>query len=125
MYSSTAPQAYRQSAVMTASPMQLVVMLYDGAAKFLRQAIAAHEAGRAIDAGAPIGRAQAIVEELLATLDVEQGGEIATQLQGFYVFCLAELASARLEAKPDRLPAILELLVELRGSWAELVTRQG
>ena len=105
--------------------MQLVVMLYDGATKFLRQSLAAHEAGEPASAGAPIGRAMAIVEELLATLDIEQGGEIASQLQGVYVFCLSELSSARLEAKPDRIPGVLEMLQELRGSWAELVRQQG
>lgn len=105
--------------------MQLVVMLYDGAAKFLRQAIAAHEAGEPVRAGVPLGRAQAIVEELLATLDVEKGGDIATQLQGVYVFCLSELANARLEASVDRIPPIMNLLAELRGSWAELVSLQG
>lgn len=125
MYSNTAPHAYRQTSVMTASPAQLVVMLYDGAVKFLRQAVAAGEAGQPLAAAKPIGRAQAIIEELLATLDIEQGGQIAAQLQGLYVFSLSELASARLEQQPQRVEPVIELLLELRGSWATLAQSQG
>lgn len=124
MYRSATPNAYRETAVMTASPVQLVVMLYDGANRFLKQAIAAHEHAQPLKASAPLGRAQAIVEELFATLDVERGGEVAGRLQGIYVFCLSEMADARMDAKPDRLHEVVRLLGELRESWSQLAAQQ-
>lgn len=125
MYRSATPNAYRETAVMTASPIQLVVMLYDGANRFLKQAIAAHEHDQPLKASAPLGRAQAIVEELFATLDVERGGDIASRLGGIYVFCLSEMADARMEAKPDRLHEVVRLLSELRDSWSQVAAQQG
>ncbi len=124
MYRSATPNAYRESAVLTASPAQLVVMLYDGAGKFLRQAVVMYEHGEKVKASNAIGRAQAIVEELFATLDVERGGEIASRLQGIYVFCLSELADARVEASPDRLHEVSRLLAELRESWHQIALQQ-
>ena len=125
MYRSATPNAYRESAVMTASPVQLVVMLYDGANRFLRQAIAAHEHDQPLKAGTPLGRAQAIVEELLATIDVERGGEIASRLQGIYVFCLSLMADARMEQSPAKLHQVVTLLAELRDSWSQIAAQQG
>lgn len=125
MYRTATPNAYRESAVMTASPIQLVVMLYDGAGKFLRQAIAMFEHNEKVRAGEAIGRAQAIVEELFATLDIEKGGDLASRLQGIYVFCISEMGDARLEAKPDRLHEVMRLLGELRESWQQLAIQHG
>ncbi len=109
--------------MLTASPAQLVVMLYDGAGKFLRQAVAMYEHGEKQRAATAIGRAQAIVEELFATLDIERGGDIASRLQGIYVFCLSEMADARIEAAPDRLHEIIRLLGELGDSWKTIAAQ--
>lgn len=123
MYRSATPNAYRESAVLTASPVQLVVMLYDGAGRFLRQAIASLEAGEDLRAGQAIGRAQAIVEELLATLDLERGGDIAPRLQGIYVYSLRQLNEARFKKDTAKLHEVAGLLADLRESWAELAAR--
>ncbi len=123
MYRSATPNAYRESAVLTASPVQLVVMLYDGAGRFLRQAIASFDAGEEVRAGQAIGRTQAIVEELLATLDLDRGGEIASRLQGIYVYCLKQMAEARFQKDTAKLQEVAGLLGDLRESWAELAAR--
>lgn len=120
MYRAATPNAYRETAVMTASPVQLVVMLYDGAARFLRLALMAHERGTPLEAHVPLARTEAIVEELLATIDVERGGDIAPRLQGIYVFCLAQLAEARVERRPEKLQAVLTLLADLRDGWSQI-----
>lgn len=125
MYRSATPNAYRESAVLTASPVQLVVMLYDGANRFLTQASVLYDQGDAIEAGQRLGRAQAIVEELLATLDLEQGGDVAPRLQGIYVYCLKLMHAARFEKTSAPLTEVAGLLAELRESWAELAARQG
>ncbi|MBO9533284.1 MAG: flagellar export chaperone FliS [Solirubrobacteraceae bacterium] len=125
MYRSATPNAYRESAVLTASPVQLVVMLYDGANRFLKQASVLYDQGDQIEAGQRLGRAQAIVEELLATLDLERGGDVAPRLQGIYVYCLREMSTARVEKSSARLAEVAGHLAELRESWAELAARQG
>ena len=87
-YTASNPSAaYRQQSVMTASPGQLVVMLYDGALRFLLQASTAMRAGDQFGCDAKLRRAEAIIDELHVVLDKERGGEIASRLEGIYVFC--------------------------------------
>jgi flagellar protein FliS len=110
--------AYQQSSVLTASPGQLVVMLYDGARRFLFQAAAAMREGSVATAHQRLRRAEDILSELLATLDHDRGGEVASRLQGLYVFFLAELNRARLHQEPERVDFVHEQLGELREAWA-------
>ena len=114
------PQAYRESSVMTASPAQLVVMLYDGAGRFLRQAEIAAEEGAWRHAMERLTKADAIVDELLVTLDKDQGGEIAERLQGIYVFCKKLMIEARIEKDADKIRKTASLLADLRDAWAEI-----
>jgi flagellar protein FliS len=113
------PQAYREASVMTASPEQLVVMLYDGAGRFLRQAEGSMVDGAWLQAGERLSRAEAIIDELLATLDME-AGEIAERLQAIYVFCKTRLIEARIERDPVRVDQVARLLAQLRGAWATI-----
>jgi flagellar protein FliS len=113
------PQAYRESSVLTASPAQLIVMLYDGAGRFLMQAEAAAGEGTWLHAADRVAKAEAIVDELLITLDLEVG-QVAERLQAIYVFCKRELIAARLEQDAERLVRVRGLLRELRDAWAEV-----
>lgn len=113
------PQAYREASVMTASPEQLVVMLYDGAGRFLRQAEGSMVEGSWLHAGEKLSRAEAIIDELLATLDMD-AGEIAERLQAIYVFCKTRLIEARLQRDAGRVDQVARLLGELRSAWAEV-----
>jgi flagellar secretion chaperone FliS len=113
------PQAYRETTIMTASPEQLVVMLYDGAGRFLRQAEVTMGDGSYIQAGERLSRAEAILDELLATLDMD-AGEIAERLQAIYIFCKSRLIEARIERDPVRVAQVARLLAELRGAWANV-----
>ena len=114
------PQAYRSSSVMTASPGQLVVMLYDGAGRFLRQSELAAEEGAWDHAMARLEKADAIVDELLVTLNVEQGGQLAERLQGIYVFCKRLMIEARVERDVAKIRKTASLLADLRDAWAEI-----
>jgi flagellar secretion chaperone FliS len=114
-----APQAYRANAVLTASPEQLVVMLYDGAIRFLRQAEALFEEGVWPQAIERIGRAQVIVDELLCTLNMD-AGELPQRLESIYVFCGAHLREARLHKDVVRVRQVAQLLGDLREAWAEI-----
>ena len=113
------PQAYRESSVLTASPAQLIVMLYDGAGRFLMQAEAAAGEGAWLHAADRVAKAEAIVDELLITLDL-QAGQVAERLQAIYVFCKRELIAARLERDGERIVRVRGLLRELRDAWHEL-----
>lgn len=109
---------------MTATPGMLVVMLYDGALRFLaRAAYLMRETGPEA-AATPLRRAEAIVDELLVTLDGERGGEVAERLQGIYVFCRKLLVEAQLERDPKRIDQVAGLLRELRDAWAQLAASE-
>lgn len=112
--------AYRQQSVLTATPGQLVVMLYDGCLRFLHQASYAMREDRRLVAVDRIGRAGAIIDELLSTLDLDNGGTIASRLQGIYVFCLRHLNEARVANDPEMVDKVSELLSELREAWAQV-----
>lgn len=119
-----ATRAYTESSVLTAPPERLVVMLYDGAARFLARAAATIRAGDSGAAGEPLGRAQAILHELLATLD-PNAGEIAEQLQSIYLFCERTLVEAQLRRDADKVDQVAALLAELRDAWAQIAERPG
>jgi flagellar secretion chaperone FliS len=114
------PHAYRESAILTAPPERLVVMLYDGARRFLHQAAVAMR-GRDVPASHErLRRAEAIVDHLRVTLDMEQGGEVAARLEAIYDFCTRQLAEARMRQEPELLDQVGELLGELRDAWAQI-----
>jgi flagellar protein FliS len=114
------PQAYRENAVLSATPEQLVVMLYDGAQRFLRQAGKAMRGGEIERTHNALRRAEMIVAHLDGVLDYEQGEPIASQLHPIYRFCLAHLRRARMDQDVDKLEEVAGLLGELRESWAEI-----
>jgi len=112
------PAAYRQGAVMAATPAELIVMLYDGARRFLRQAGLAMAEGEIERAHNTLRRAELIVAHLDSVLDYEQG-EVAQNLHSIYSFCLAHLNSARLAQDPSKLEEVSDMLGELREAWAQ------
>jgi flagellar secretion chaperone FliS len=119
-YAATAQTAaHQQQSILTATPGKLVVMLYDGAVRFLKQAAAAMRDERRAQADERLRRADAIIEELQLTLDLE-AGEIASNLQGIYVFSRRHLNEARVERDPEKVDQVAGLLSELRGSWAQI-----
>ncbi len=110
-------EAYKESAVGTQSRGRLIVLLYEGAIKFLKQSIADLEAGRWEAKGQHIARAQAIIDELDACLDVEAGGEVAVNLRGLYEFMRGHLLQANLYRDADRIRDVIRLLEELNEGW--------
>jgi flagellar secretion chaperone FliS len=120
VYTASQTAAYRQQSILTATPGQLVVMLYDGCLRFLHQAAYAMREGKVGEADARLTRAEAIIDELLDTLDLEKGGVIASRLQGIYVFCNRQLIEARSARDPEMIEKVGELLGELRDAWAQV-----
>jgi flagellar secretion chaperone FliS len=113
------PEAYRQGAVLAATPAQLVVMLYDGARRFLRQASIAMREGQVERAHNTLRRAELIIAHLDAILDFEQG-EVSERLHAIYQFCLAHLNAGRHGQDPSKLEEVSELLGELRDAWSQV-----
>src|SRR5689334_13165223 len=104
------PQAaaarYRGVQTSTASPVQLVVMLYDGALRFIAEAEDALSKDDRARAGDRIGRALAIVDELAATLDPAHAPELVENLLGVYGFCKRRLFAANIERSPAALAEV-------------------
>ncbi len=114
------PAAYQQSSILTATPERLVVMLYDGGRRFLVQAATAMREERRVETNERMRRGELIIEELLCTLDMEAGGEIASRLQGLYVFFLRQLSEARRDSDPEKVEWVATQLGELRTAWAQI-----
>jgi flagellar protein FliS len=104
--------------VLAATPAQLVVMLYDGARRFLRLAAIAMREGEIERMHNTLRRAETIIGYLDGTLDHDQG-DVAANLHRIYMFCLKHLNDARIAQDPARLEAVSELLGELREAWAK------
>jgi flagellar protein FliS len=116
----TAPQtAYRRGAVMAATPGQLVVLLYDGARRFLRQGAMAMREGQIERAHNALRRAERIINHLDATLDFNQG-EVPQLLHALYQFSLRHLGDARLEQDPGKVEEISGMLGELREAFNDI-----
>jgi len=111
---------YRQNSVETASPTRLVVMLYDGAVRFLSQGLTAMQAGQHVQQSILIGKAQAIIAHLHDTLDTEIGSAFAQSLAKIYTALLATLTQANIEDSPKPVENAIEILRELRETWAEV-----
>ncbi len=108
---------YAQNSVDTQSQGRIVVLLYEGAIKFLRQAIAELEAGHFVEKGQYINKAIAIIEELDMCLDMEVGGEIARNLRQLYRFMTGRLSQANLKRDPNMIREVIGLLEELNVGW--------
>ena len=112
----SSPSAYRESAILTATPEQLVVMLYDGARRFLYQASVAMQRDDVQTSHLKLRRAEAIISHLRDTLDLDQG-DVAARLQAIYLFCNRHLNEARIQRDPAKIEQISTLLGELRSAW--------
>jgi flagellar protein FliS len=120
-FAPASPAAYQQQSIMTAPPERLVVMLYDGAIRFFFQAAAALREDARATAFERLDRGEAILDHLLATLDMS-AGEVAERLEGIYVFCKRLLLEARLERDADKVDLVRSYLGDLRDAWAQIAT---
>lgn len=114
-------QQYQQNQILSASPEQILVMLYDGAIRFTRQAMIGIDDGRSSVKVEGISRAMAIITEFANTLDHEVGGEIAANLDGLYCFMIRELTQANLNDDIEKLKVVEGMLVDLRQTWVEAI----
>ena len=114
-----AQSAYTRSSILTAPPERLVVLLYDHAIRFLRQAAQALEASDLQLAHAKARRADAIIDELNFSLDMSQG-EVPERLRSIYVFCKSHVLESMLRKDASGLRTVAGLLDELREAWEQI-----
>lgn len=112
---------YQQNQIKTASPEQILLMLYDGAIRFTRQAISGVENNDAKMRRYGISKAMAIITEFSNSLDREVGGKIAEDLDALYDYMIRELTSVNLNTDIEKLRVVENLLVDLRQTWGEAV----
>ena len=110
---------YRNNQIETASPEKILIMLYDGAIQFTRQAMQGIDTGDKILQAEKISRVMAIICEFSNSLDHEIGGEIAADLDALYGFMTRELTRANLTGDRKALEVVEKLLLELRETWVE------
>jgi flagellar protein FliS len=119
-YAAAAPtSAYKESAVLTAPPEQLVLMLYDGINRFLFQATVAMRGGDYVVSNNKLQRAEAIIDELIATLD-HSAGDISDRLNAIYLYSRRTLSESRIEKSPEKIEHVQRLIKEIRDAWAQI-----
>jgi flagellar protein FliS len=123
-YSTRGANAYRQTEVQSRSPLELVVMLYDGALRFLGEASAAAARDDHRARTRAISRALAIIGELQSTLNLKDGGQVAEQLNALYAYVLSRIADSSLNHQPGTLQEAHRLLSTVRDGWAEVAQAQ-
>ena len=115
-----------ESGVMSASPHQLIVMLFDGALAAMRTARLHMQAGNVADKGQAISKALDIVNNgLMAALDEEKGGEVASRLASLYDYIARLLLAANLRDDEPSLIQAEALLGDVASAWREIGARPG
>lgn len=118
--------AYQQTQVQCGTPLELVVKLYDAAITNLvkaRESLATGDLRAKRDA---VSRAMAIVSELQSSLDLKDGGEIATRLDALYIYISGRILDFNVQRNVASLEEAHRLLVTLRDGWQQIAsTRPG
>jgi flagellar protein FliS len=115
--------AYRDREIRNASPARLVVLVYEAALANLFRARRAVQIGNVEDRVTAVGKARDAIMELLVTLNVEQGGEIAKNLKSLYTFMLTELSDVARRPDGARLEAIIRIVSDLHAAFATIAAK--
>ena len=114
---------YREMSVNTASPVQMVVMLYEGAVKFLNQAIEDIERKDYARKSQSVDRAVAIIQHLQGTLDFEKGGDISRELGSLYNYITSRIFAGSSQLDREALEEATKLLTILLEGWREIALK--
>ncbi|OKP90599.1 flagellar export chaperone FliS [Paenibacillus sp. P3E] len=108
---------YRQSSVQTSTPAQLVIMLYDGAIRFVRTALDGLSKKDYEKSNLNFGKAQTIVSELMSTLD--HSYEVSQNLFSLYEYTNFLLVESNIRKSPEKAEEAIGYLIELRETWLQ------
>ncbi len=123
-YPNNGSSAYKEISISTASPTKLVVMLYQGAIRFLKQAEDDIRRKDIVNKSQSVDRAMAIIQHLQGTLDLDKGGEVAADLDRLYTYFSTRIfdGSAKLDLKAFE--EVIQLLTVLLSAWEEIARKQ-
>ena len=120
--------SYRQVALQTAAPGQIVLMLFEGAIRFLERAESGFQIEELAEANQTIHnnihRTQEILHELNLALDITNGGELAQTLRGLYEYMDRLLIESNMRKSVDGVIEARRHLGELRNAWAQMLEGQ-
>jgi flagellar secretion chaperone FliS len=117
-----AAQTYYQTHVQSQSPVELVVLLYDGMLRFMRAAAEAIERNDLPAKGAALSRALAVVGELQNTLNTQQGKDVAAGLDNLYTYVTGRLTDANIKNDSTPVHESIRLMTPLREAWATIAS---
>jgi len=112
---------YRKTEILTANRETILLMMYTGAIRFLKQSIEATEQKNEVLRMKYISKTQEIIDELRATLNHSIGGELAGNLESLYQYCSKCLAQGNLKRDTKPLKEALDILFTLNGAWEEAI----
>ena len=112
--------AYKQNQVLTADPLNLVVMCYNGAIANLKIAKARLEENKFAEKAKAVKKFLDIISELMAALNFEKGGDIATNLNAIYAYIYRRVSQADIEKDTKAFDEAIGILEELRDAWKEI-----
>lgn len=112
--------AYQETAVLTQNKGKLIVMLYEGAIKFLKLAQRDMEACNYESKNTYINKAGDIINELNINLDMEAGGEISENLRKLYCFMQTHLSTANFKNDQQTVQEVIVIMTELKEGWASI-----
>ncbi len=114
---------YKQMAIKTATPQQLLIMLYEAAIQNVKKAQACIDAKDIAGKGKHICKTHDIINELTNSLNFEIGGDIARELERLYGFMTDQLIKANMENSKEKLQAVQKLLETLLSGWKVAVAQ--
>ena len=117
--------SYLQHKILSASPLELVAMLYSKAIGEIRDARLNLVAGNVERRSQAICKASSAIGELDSSLNMTSGGELATRLRGLYRYCLVRLLDANLHQQDEPLAEVLNLLATLAEAWQTIARNEG
>jgi flagellar protein FliS len=114
-----ARRIYQDSAIRGATPIELVIALYDSAIQDMRGALSAMKRSDVEARGSGISHALMILQQLQGTLDFERGGNAARQFEQFYNLVRAKLLEAQMRGSPDLMQQQIRYMSEVRDCWSQ------
>jgi flagellar protein FliS len=121
-------RSYRTIATQTASPGHLVLMLFDGAIRFLENALSGFKHPDPLEFNLTINnnvlRAQDILNELNNSLDLNRGGDLALTLRRLYDYMNRQLTESNMQKTPDGIHDTINRLSVLRDAWSQMLRQQ-
>jgi flagellar protein FliS len=116
--------AYKKASVNTLDQTKLIIMLYDGAIKNASFAVEHMKSGQIEKVHDCLIKTKNIVTELMATLNMDRGGDIAKNLQSLYSYMFSQLIEANMNKKTEPVVIVIDLLKELRAAWTQINSKK-